>query len=360
MAVSFDFKRRLGSGHFGEVWHAIDTGLDCEVALKCIPPNKIINQGNFFQEAQILKASEHPNIVRVNDTGLLNDGRIYVSMEYLPKGSLEDEAQGAPIALSRSKRLMVDVLRGLGYAHERGIVHRDVKPANILIGNAGEGKLSDFGLALPEMKNLNVSQLKQYQYVLHLAPEVRRVQDYTCLSDIYACGVTLYRLVNGDSNLPQITPEQAHILARRGEFPPRKAYRDYIPQSLKRMINKALNIDPAKRYHSADEMRHALEHQVLHVDWTESLSPSRSVWHGVDASSKHYEIVKVQQANHKWTVETRRGSSRSSLRLIGKLSFPNMRKQDADKKARRILQDFVTRKAYQAHSAGGDQRKGFL
>jgi serine/threonine protein kinase len=258
MAVSFDFRKRLGSGYFGEVWHVIDTGLGCEVALKCIPPGKIINQGNFFQEAQVLKASEHPNIVRVNDTGTLSDDRIYVSMEYLPHGSLEDEAQGAPIALSRAKRLMIDALRGLGHAHGQGVIHRDVKPANILIGNTGEAKLSDFGLALPTIGSLNIAQLKQYQYVLHLAPEVRRIQDYTYLSDIYAAGVTLYRLVNGDSNLPQITPDQAQILARRGEFPPRNGYRDYVPQALKRMIIKALNVASQIRYQSAEVIRHAL------------------------------------------------------------------------------------------------------
>ena len=170
MAVSFDFRRRLGAGYFGEVWDAIETGLGHRVALKCIPPDKIINQGNFFQEAQVLKASEHPNIVHVNDTGKLDDGRIYASMEYLSGGSLEDEAQGALLRLSRAKRLMIDVLRGLGLAHARGIVHRDIKPANILIGNNGEGKLSDFGLALPDIQGLNMTHLKQYQYVLHLRP----------------------------------------------------------------------------------------------------------------------------------------------------------------------------------------------
>lgn len=119
MPVSFDFKRRLGSGYFGEVWYAIDTGLDCEVALKCVPPDKIIYKENFYQEAQVLKASEHPNVVKVNDTGDLDDGRIYVSMEYHPNGSLEDEAQGASLPLSRVKRLMIDILRGLDYAHSK-------------------------------------------------------------------------------------------------------------------------------------------------------------------------------------------------------------------------------------------------
>lgn len=341
MAVSFDFRRRLGAGYFGEVWYALDSGLNCEIALKCIPPSKIINQANFFQEAQVLKASEHPNIIRVNDTGILKDGRVYVSMEYLSKGSLEDEARGAPIALSRAKRLMSDVLRGLGHSHLQGIIHRDVKPANILIGNSGEAKLSDFGLALPNLRNLNLSVLKAYQYALHLAPEVCRIQDYTELSDIYAAGVTLYRLVNGDSGLPQITPAEAHTRAQRGEFPPRNKYRDFIPQALKRMINKAMNLDPALRYQSADEMRHAIESQTLLVDWSEARSPTRCVWTGVAGSGFCYEVVKVQQDNRRWSVDTRRGRTPQSLRCIGKMCFSDMRKHDADKRTRRILQAFV-------------------
>jgi serine/threonine protein kinase len=81
MAVSFDFKKRLGSGYFGEVWLAIDVGLNASCALKCISPDKIINKDNFFQEAQVLKMAEHPNIVQVKETGRLDDGRIYVAMD---------------------------------------------------------------------------------------------------------------------------------------------------------------------------------------------------------------------------------------------------------------------------------------
>jgi serine/threonine protein kinase len=344
MAVSFDFKRRLGTGNFGEVWYAIDTGLGCEIALKCIPPDRIVNQGNFFQEAQALKSSEHPNIVRVNDTGTLGDGRIYVSMEYFPNGSLEDEAQGAPVPMSRAKRLMIDVLRGLGHVHAQGLVHRDVKPANILIGNAGEGKLSDFGLALSRIEIMDIAQLKQYQYFLHLAPEVRRIQDYTALSDIYACGVTLYRLVNGDANLPQVSPAEAQALARRGQFPPRDRYRDYVPQALRRMINRALKIDPRMRYQSADEMRHALEHQALYVDWTESAGPTRCIWTGHDLASRHYSVLKTELASGRWIVETSKGQSPAGLRRVGAMCFDNLRKQDADKRARRILQHLAMRR----------------
>ena len=87
MAANFDFIRRLGAGHFGEVWLAEDTGLGVPRAVKLIRPDKIINKSNFFQEAQVLKLVEHTNIGKVEDTGTMNDGNIYVAMEYLPKGS---------------------------------------------------------------------------------------------------------------------------------------------------------------------------------------------------------------------------------------------------------------------------------
>src|SRR3990167_9902400 len=132
----------------------------------------VLNKQNFFQEAQLLKAVEHPNIVRVHETGQLTDGRLYVAMEYLSKGSLEDEAKGNFIPLTRAKRLMIDVLRGLDYAHSQGVIHRDIKPANILIGDSGEGKLSDFGLAIPAGLDLRGLGVKNYAYTLHLAPEV--------------------------------------------------------------------------------------------------------------------------------------------------------------------------------------------
>ena len=164
MAATFDYTKRLGYGFFGEVWKVRDTGLDSIFALKLIPPDKVVNQKNFYQEAQILKAAEHPNIVQVSETGSLTDGRIYVKMEFLKNGSLEDEASGAFVPLTRAKKLMVDVLRGLDHSHLRGIVHRDIKPANILIGDSKEGKLSDFGLALPDLKKVDIAALKEYQY----------------------------------------------------------------------------------------------------------------------------------------------------------------------------------------------------
>ena len=347
MPVTFDFKRRLGSGYFGEVWHAIDTGLGCEVALKCVPPEKIIYKDNFYQEAQVLKASEHPNVVKVFDTGDLDDGHIYVSMEYLPNGSLEDEAQGAPIPLSRAKRLMIDVLRGLDYAHSKKIVHRDVKPANILIGNANEGILSDFGLALPDVKSLKIAYLKKYQYILHLAPEVDSPADYTYLSDIYACGATLYRMVNGDNYLPRISPIEARNLSKIGHFPPRNKYRDFVPTSLRRLINKALNLNPNGRYPSAEKMRNALEQQLFLVDWEETALRTGQLWTGKGKRGTNYKVRMIHNSSNDriWAVETKKRQNINKLRKVTKYCKVDLNKQNANRLVKKILQNYVTGKA---------------
>lgn len=337
MAASFDFRIRLGSGYFGEVWRAVDNGLGCEIALKCIPPDKIINSTNLHQEAQTLKASEHANIVRVIETGVLSDGRVYISMEYLPRGSVEDEASGALLGLPRAKQLMVDVLRGLAHAHRQGIVHRDIKPANIMIGNSGEGKLSDFGLAVPDIASVDASQFKQYQYRLHLAPEVRRMTDYTTVSDIYACGVTLYRLVNGDTYLPSIDLAEATRRARRGEFPPRDHYRDFIPMSLRRLINRALNVDPDERYQSADEMRHALEQQSLLVAWTEKQVGGGTAWEGESVHGKKYTLSLCPGADSKWNIAYKTGAG-ANLRRRSADCHAGLTKAKSHLLARRILQ----------------------
>lgn len=343
MTVRFDFKKRLGAGYFGEVWYAINLGLNSECALKCIPPDKIINKNNFYQEAQTLKAAEHANIVAVSETGELDDKRIFVVMEYLPKGSLEDEAKGGYVPLSRAKKLMIDVLRGLSHAHSKKIVHRDIKPANIMIGNQNEGKLSDFGLALPDIKSLDLAALKKYQYIRHLAPEVVTFQDFTELADIYACGVTLYRLVNGDSYLPAVPPNLARIMATKGEFPDRNKYRGFVPASLKKVINKAMAVDPADRYQTAEEMRRALENIKVAVDWEENLLINGKQWIGT-TNGIELEVERTRQKNGNWQVVVKKRHKGKAMRRDSSMSKNDLNEKQAMREAYRILQKFVNGK----------------
>lgn len=344
MSVGFDFKKRLGAGHFGEVWHSVDLGLNAECALKCIPPDKVINKKNFYQEAQTLKAAEHPNIVKVNETGNLADGRIYVSMEFLANGSLEDEARGGYVPLRRAKRVMCDVLRGLEYAHEKGIVHRDIKPANILIGNNLEGKLSDFGLALPDLRGLDLSAVKGYQYLLHLAPEITTFSDHDVLADVYAAGVTMYRLANGDSYLPVLKPMDAVRMARAGEYPNRDYYRGFVPASLKKVINKAMAVDPKDRHQTAEEFRRALESVPIAMDWEESNLLDGKKWNGSDGK-RDLEVTRSKMLNGKWELEVKKASTGKALRRDSALCKSGLNETQAMREAYRVLQRFVSGKA---------------
>ncbi|MEQ8476165.1 MAG: protein kinase [Fulvivirga sp.] len=212
-----------------------------------------------------------------------------------------------------------------------------------MIGNSGEGKLSDFGLALPDIKKVDVSVLKKYQYWMHLAPEVTSLSDYDYLSDIYSCGMTLYRLVNGDSFLPPLSIGEMRNKALEGKFPNRKAYREFIPVSLKRVINKALNVEPTERFESAEEMRHALEKIDLNHNWVENKLTNGYRWRS-SLGGKLVQLLKVENGNNDWEIELTQGKSKTTLRRINADCSKGLKKAEAEKLARRILQDYVTGK----------------
>ena len=340
MAISFDFKRRLGAGRFGEVWLAIDTGLNTPRAVKLIIPSNVFNPNNFFQEAQMLKSLEHPNIVRVEETGKMPDDRIYIAMEYIRKGSLDDKIKGANVDLSFALRTMIDVLRGLEYVHSKKILHRDIKPANILMGENFECKLSDFGLAIPVGTDLNRLGIKDFGYIFHLAPEVLTLHNYSVLSDIYACGITLYRLVNGDNYLPQLPMAELHQRIIKGTFPERANYRYFIPRSIKMIINKAMNINPVFRFQSAEDFKRALEKIKIFINWGEKILPNRQRWRS-STNNVCYEIKKIRSKNDKWQIDFKKGKTMTELRKVNRLCFENLKEEEAIKLITRILQNFT-------------------
>lgn len=340
MAASFDFKERLGAGHFGEVWRVIDTGLDAVRALKLIPPTKVLNPNNLFQEAQILKAAEHPNVVKVEETGTMDDGRIYIAMEYLPKGSLEDEAKGSYVYLTRAQRIVVDALRGLQYAHEKNLLHRDIKPANILVGKNGEGKLSDFGLAVPTGANLQTLGIKDYAYLLHLAPEVILNRKYSVLSDVYAAGVTLYRIVNGDSYLPVLDPADVRQAALDGRYPDRSRYREFVPRPFRALINRAMDPLSRRRFRSAEDMRHSLERITLQMNWNEQTLLNGMRWTS-GRNNRCYEVTRIKGPGKTWNVEIKKGCSKYDLRRVVAFCRNGVTKKRAEQLTKRILQDYV-------------------
>ena len=272
----YDQVRRLGEGAFGEVWLVDDRALGVQRAVKYVDPSKLRDPTNFYEEPQTLRELTHPNIVTVEDAGTTGSGRLYIAMEYFPRGSVEDWAMGSVVPLSQALRLVEDVCRGAEYAHSCNFVHRDIKPANILIADDGTAKLSDFGLAARTRADGHASP---YGYVAHLAPEVLQSGETSTASDIYAIGVTLYRMVNGDALLPTFAgAAELEDAISAGTFPDRGKYRPFIPRPVRTTINRAMSVDPADRFASASALRRALERIMIVCDWETSTVTNGTVW----------------------------------------------------------------------------------
>lgn len=271
MAV-YILERKLGSGFFGTVWLAQHDALGVKVALKQVPIDKVSSEkaSEFFKEPRTLMDLQHNNIVKVIDAGdMINDINVlYIAMSYYENGSIEDVYKGAPVPAYAAIQLISDACRGLEYAHSKGYLHRDIKPANIIIGDSGQALLSDFGLAT----KLDIDGTAAPEgYYNHLAPEVFLENQMTVATDIYAMGVTLYRMLNGDAyfNLG-IGHESLKKGVISGKIPDRKKYKEFIPPALARVVNKAMNIQMSKRYSSAIELRHNLEKVRLVRGWRQT------------------------------------------------------------------------------------------
>ena len=246
---------RLGVGGMATVYLAEDSSLGRKVALK-VMAERYAEDGEFVErfrrEAQAAARLNHPNIIAVYDRGEA-DGRPYIAMEYLQgrtlKQVIQKEGQLPP---ERAIAIAMQVLAGLRYAHEHGVVHRDVKPHNVLVGDDGRIKVTDFGIAHagdPQMTEVG-SIVGTAQY---LSPEQARGRSVGPQTDIYSLGVVLYEMLagrvpfEGDSS---VAIAMQHV---SDAPPPLQALAPDVPDSLALVVAHAMLKDPAQRYGSADE-----------------------------------------------------------------------------------------------------------
>ncbi|MDH3681733.1 MAG: protein kinase [Acidimicrobiia bacterium] len=209
---------RIGSGGFADVYRAQQTNLRREVAVKVLraPANDQQARMRFERECHAVGAvSGHPNIVAVHEGGFTADGRAYLVMEYFPGGSLLDRVvRHGPMSAAETRDIGLKIGRALGVAHDAGVLHRDVKPANILVSAYGEPALADFGIARVEGGQLTATGLVTASFA-HAAPEVLEGGSPSAASDIYSLGSTLFELFSGRA--PHVRPgdESAWALMRR-------------------------------------------------------------------------------------------------------------------------------------------------
>lgn len=262
----------LGRGGYGSVFAAVQVTTGQDVALKVLKPDfggpDDATVRRFFREARVTAALSHPNTVRVFDVGQTEAGAFYIAMERLKGPSLEEVLQqrfsaGKVLTETEAIDLAVPVLRSLQEAHGRKLVHRDMKPANIVLADYGAGetvvKLVDFGIALTHGSSLTTSGMA-LGTPAYMSPEQCEAIDLDGRSDLYSLGIILYRCVTGDvpfSDRNPVAIMQSHLMSPL----PDVRTRSPLPLSagFLHVLETALEKEPSARFAHAAEMRQALE-----------------------------------------------------------------------------------------------------
>ena len=270
LAGRYVLDEEIASGGMATVWRARDEILARQVAVKILHPHLASDDEfltRFRQEAVAAAGLVHPHIVSIFDTGMDSDGAStthYIVMEYCSNGTLLHELRrSGSFEPARAAAYLRKICKALDYAHERGVVHRDVKPANVLLASDGTVKVTDFGIAKAADMDGDVSTTGTILgTVAYISPEQAQGDEPGPRSDIYSLGVVAYELLTGAvpfSGDSHVATALMHI--NQAPDPP-SARRAGIPRSLERVVMKALDKDPDGRFASAAEMARALEGAV--------------------------------------------------------------------------------------------------
>jgi len=253
----YEILEKLGEGGMGVVYKAEDTKLKRTVALKFLPQEITRDQDaktRFVHEAQAASALQHNNICTIHEIDETRDGQMFICMDYYDGENLRDKIKRGPVPVTEAIDIATNIAAGLAKAHEAGMVHRDVKPANLVVTSDGVVKVVDFGLAKLAGTTRVTKTGMTVGTVAYMSPEQARGEDVDHRSDIFSLGAVFYELLTGE--LPFKGDHEAAVLygIANNDPPALNTCRDGLPDGLQRVIDKALAKDVDDRYQSALEL----------------------------------------------------------------------------------------------------------
>ncbi len=255
----FEIRRVLGRGAQGVVYLAFDPKLEREVAIKALhkanSDNQRLQTAMLLREARTIGKLQHPNIVCIYEAGHLS-GSAYLVLEYVNGPLLSQMLRsGKPMDMDLALTITMQILDGLAYAHERSIIHGDIKPANIILDRRNNPKLMDFGLAAAESTKSSNTIGGTPRY---MAPEYVQRGERSPACDIYAVGLILYTMLTGQRAVDGDSVESIFHEITHGTIVPAPQLNPLIDSELNEILNRATAKDPANRYQVASEMRNAI------------------------------------------------------------------------------------------------------
>ena len=262
MVGPYRVDRVLGSGGMGSVYLAANPRLPRREAIKVLDAELSRDpdfRARFMREAAVASALDHPNIVSVYDQGETADGQLWIAMQFVDGTDAEAALRDGTVTVARAVHIVNCVAKALDFAHGRGVVHRDVKPANLLLsGPVGLGErvlLGDFGIARALDDVGPAVNSAVMATVAYAAPEVLSGRQFDHRADVYSLGCTLFRLLAGKTPFPNARGRAAVMTAHLHHPPPRVTFpAPWLAPAFDDVIATAMAKDPAQRYKSAADL----------------------------------------------------------------------------------------------------------
>jgi serine/threonine protein kinase len=262
----YTIESELGRGGMATVYRATQTSMNRSVAIKVLP-RALLHDPTFYErfrrEVDLVARLEHPHILPIYDFGQA-DGIPYIVMRYLGGGSLQQRIQRATFNPAETEKPLSQIAQALDYAHKEGVIHRDIKPGNVLLDDNGNAYLSDFGIARVYGSNMTGSAI--IGTPAYMSPEQANGNPLDARSDIYALGVVLFEMLTGREPYQAETPMALLFKHINEPLPPLDNYRKDVPAGVESVVIIATSKRPDDRYASAGEMAHALNEAIRNPD----------------------------------------------------------------------------------------------